>query len=313
LLFGVCVLAHEIGHTAISLALGHQVRRVILFALGGASEMVAEPERARDELLIAGSGPLVSLAIAGLTWIGYAATPAGSVPGVMLGLLCWSNLLLAAFNLLPGLPLDGGRLLRAAACAFGARPPAATRVAGWSGRAVAVAVAVAGIIAQSATGGVAAGLFTLALAAYLWVAATQSLRYAKVLDQLPGVSVQTLLRPGMFVPDDLSVGEALRRAWDAHARGLVLLDATSQPSAIVDEALIGSVPPQQRPWVPVSTVARPLEPGLVLPEDIDAAELLRRIQATPSREYLVVRPDGSAAGILAARDFADRLLPGTAR
>jgi CBS domain containing-hemolysin-like protein len=63
----------------------------------------------------------------------------------------------------------------------------------------------------------------------------------------------------------------------------------------------------------VSTVARPLEPGLVLPEDIDAAELLRRIQATPSREYLVVRPDGSAAGILAARDFADRLLPGTAR
>jgi Zn-dependent protease len=307
LLFGLCVLAHELGHTAVSLALGHPVRQVMLFALGGASEMASEPERARDELLIAGSGPVVSLLIAGGSWLGYDASPAGALPTALLGLLAWSNLLLAVFNLLPGLPLDGGRLLRAAASGLGARPATATRIAAWTGRVLAIGVAVSGLLADRSSGPMAAALFSIALAAYLWLAATQSLRYASLLDRLPAVSVQDLLRPGLFVAEDVSVSEALDRAWRAEARGLVLIDAAERPSAIVDEVLIGAVPPERRPWTPVSTVSRPLEPGLVIPADVDAAGLLRRMQETPSREYLVVRPDGSAAGIIAARDFADRL------
>jgi len=307
LLFGLCVLAHELGHTAVSLALGHPVRRVVLFALGGASEMASEPERARDELLIAGSGPFVSLVIAGAAWLGYEAAPAGAWPTALLGLLAWSNLLLAGFNLLPGLPLDGGRLLRAAASGLGARPATATRVAAWTGRVVAVGVALSGLLVDQSSGRAAAAVFSLALAAYLWVAATQSLRYAVLLDRLPRVSVYDLLRPGVFVAENLSVSEALDRAWRAEARGLVLLDASEKPSAIVDEVLIGAVPPERRPWTPVSTVSRPLEPGLLIPDDVDAAGLLRRMQETPSREYLVVRSDGSAAGIIAARDFANRL------
>lgn len=306
-LFAGCVLAHELGHTAVSLVLGHPVRRVVLFALGGASEMASEPQRARDELLIAGSGPLVSLLVAGAAWLGYDAVPAGAVPSALLGLLAWSNLLLAAFNLLPGLPLDGGRLLRAAAAGLGAQPATATRVAGWAGRILAVGVALTGLLADASSGRVVAGAFTIALAAYLWFAASQSLRYASILDRLPGVSVPDLLRPGVFIPDDLSVGEALQRAWRVDARGLVLLDAAAQPMAIVDEALIGSVPPERRAGTPVTAVARALEPGLVVPEDIDAARLMRLMQTTPSHEYLVVRADGSAVGIIAARDFADRL------
>jgi Zn-dependent protease/CBS domain-containing protein len=306
-LFGLCVLAHELGHTAVSIGLGHPVRRVVLFALGGVSEMATEPRRARDEFLIAGSGPLVSLLIAGGAWLAYDAAPAGTLVTALLGLLCWSNLLLAAFNLLPGLPLDGGRLLRAVVVGLGARPATGTRVAGWAGRLVALGVVVAGLSADLASGVVSAAVFTLALAGYLWIAAGQALRYATVLDQLPAVSLRELLRPGMYVPEDLSVAEALRRAWDAQARGLVLVDAASRPRAIVDEALIGAVPPDRRPWTPVAAVARPIEPGLLVPEDIDAAELLRHMQQTPSGEYLVLRPDGSAAGIIAARDFARRL------
>jgi Zn-dependent protease/CBS domain-containing protein len=312
ILFGLCILAHELGHTAMSIRLGHPVRRVVLFALGGVSEMEAEPERARDEMLIAGTGPLVSLVVAGGSWLGYQAVPGATLPAALLGLLAWSNLLLAVFNLLPGLPLDGGRLLRAAASGLGARPPTATRIAAWSGRVLALGVAAAGLFAERDSGPASAGILTLALAAYLWIAASQSLNYASVLDKLPGLSVRELLRPGMFVPEDLSVSEALRRAWEAHARGLVLLNAAAQPTAIVDETLIGAVPPDRRAWTPVSTVARPLEPGLMVPEAIDAAGLLRRMQATPSREYLVVRPDGSAAGIIATRDFALRLSAGRA-
>jgi Zn-dependent protease/CBS domain-containing protein len=313
LLFGLCVLLHEIGHTVVSLALGHPVRRVVLFALGGASELAGEPRRARDELLIAGSGPLVSLALAGLAWVGYDLAPAGALPTALLGLLAWSNLLLAAFNLLPGLPLDGGRLLRATAAGLGARPATATRVAGWAGRLLAVAVAISGVVAGRTSGPLTVGLVTIALAAYLWLQASAALRYATVLDRLPGVSVPGLLRSGVFVADTVSVSEALQQAWQAEARGLVLLDAASEPSAIVDEQLIGAVPPERRPGTPVSTVARPLEAGLVIPDDVDAAELLRRMQLTPSREYLVVRPDGSAVGIITARDFAAQLTLGARR
>jgi Zn-dependent protease len=306
-LFGICILAHELGHTVVSIALGHPVRRVVLFALGGVSEIDGEPDRPRDEFLIAASGPFVSLVIAGGAWLGYDAAPAGALATALLGLLSWSNLLLAAFNLLPGLPLDGGRLLRATVCAFGARPVTATRVAAWSGRVVAVVVALSGLVSDQTSLGIAGTFFTAGIAFYLWLAATQALNHAVLLDRLPGISVGDLLRPGMFVPDDVSVSEALRRAWDAHVQGLVLTNAAAQPTAIVDEAMIGSVPPERRPWTPVSTVARPLEPGLMVPDSIDAADLLRRMQETPSREYLVVRPDGSAAGIIAARDFARRL------
>jgi Zn-dependent protease len=306
-LFGFCVLAHELGHTIVSLALGHPVRRVVLFALGGVSEIDGEPERGRDELLIAGTGPLVSLVIAGVAWLGYDALPAGALPTALLGLLSWTNLVLAAFNLLPGLPLDGGRLLRAVVCAFGARFVTGTRVAAWTGRAVAVAVAASGLAVPHGSAGPAAAVFGIGLGGYLWLAAGQSLKVAQLMDTLPDLAVGELVRPGMFVPSDLSVNEALRRVWDSQARGLVLVDPAERPTAIVDEVQIGAVPPERRAWTPVTAVARPLEPGLLVPDGIDAKALLRRMQTTPAHEYLVVRADGSAAGIITTRDFAQRL------
>ena len=306
LLFGLCVLAHEVGHTLVSLALGHPVHRVVLFALGGVSE-ADDPERPRDEFLISAAGPFVTAVIAGGAWLGYAAAPRDTLLGALLGLLSWSNLVLAVFNLLPGLPLDGGRMVRAVACAVGASQLTGTRIAAWSGRLVALLVAVVGLVADRSSLGLAAGAFSIALAGYLWIAATQSLKAAQLMAQLPAIAVTDLLRPGMFVPDDVSVGEALRRVWDSQARGLVLVDATDQPNAIVDEVRIGAVPPDRRAWTPVRAVARPLEPGLVLPDSLDAEGLLRRMQATPAHEYLVVRADGTAAGIITTRDFARRL------
>jgi Zn-dependent protease len=306
-LFAGCVLAHELGHTAVSLALGNPVRRVVIFLLGGVSELERDPVRPRDEFLIAAAGPGVSLLIAGAAAGGHQLVAGATMPGVLLALLTWSNLIVAVFNLLPGLPLDGGRLLRAAVWALGPSRLAGTRAAAWSGRAVAVLVAVSGLVVDRSSWGFAAGVFTIALAAYLWFGASQALKVGELMQRLPNVTLEALLRPGLLVSSDLSVAEALRRVWSGNARGLVLVDTTDQPRAIVDEELIGAVPPERRAWTQLSDVARPLEPGLILRRGLAGEDLLSAVRATPAHEYLVVHEDGTPAGILAISDLVASL------
>lgn len=310
--FAGCILAHECGHTVVSLALGHPVRRILLFALGGVSEMDTEPERPRDELLIAGAGPIVSLLISLVAWAAGSAVDTHSVLGALLFLLLWSNLLIAAFNLLPGLPLDGGRLVRAALCGFGMSGPTATVAAAWTGRVVAVLVALSGLFAERTTLGFASGVISVGLAAYLWFGAGLSIRAARLRARLPEIDVEELLRPGLYVPTDISVAEALRRAWERDVRGIVVVDADDTPTAIVDEKRITTTPAEQRAWLPVTSVARPIESGLLLPRGLDASTLLARMRAFPASEYLVVGVDGAPAGIIATRDFALRLNGGVA-
>ncbi|MEP7180392.1 MAG: site-2 protease family protein [Pseudonocardiales bacterium] len=306
-LFALCVLAHELGHTAVSLALGNPVRRVVIFLLGGVSELEHDPDRPRDEVLVAVAGPLVSLLIAGAAAAGYQFVDGAALPGVLLALLIWSNIVVAVFNLLPGLPLDGGRLLRAAVWAIGPSRLAATRAAAWSGRGLAVLVAVSGLVVDRSSWGFTAGLFSIVLAVYLWFGATQSLKVGELMERLPDVSLEALLRPGLLVPSDLSVAEALRRVWSGNARGLVLVDTADQPRAIVDEQLIGAIPPERRAWTQLSEVSRPLEPGLILHTGLAGEDLLSAVRATPAHEYLVVHDDGSPAGILAVADLAAKL------
>ena len=308
----LCVLAHELGHVAVSLLLGKPVRRVVIFLLGGVSEIEQDVERPRDEFLVSVTGPLVSLAIAGAAAVGERFVPANTVGSVLLILLMWSNLIVAAFNLLPGLPLDGGRVLRAGVWKITGSRVTGTRAAAWVGRAVAVLVALPGVLFPTAGWTFATGLFGIALGVFIWVGATQSLRMAVLQDRLPMLRLPALMRPGLRVPADISVGEALRRAWEHQARGLVVVDAADQPRAIVDERRVREVPPDRQPWVSIADVARPLEPGLMLPASLTGDQLLAAVRATPASEYLVVYPDGSPAGILAAADLA-AVLSETAR
>jgi Zn-dependent protease len=306
-LFALCVLAHEIGHTAVSLLLHQSVNRIVIFLLGGVSEIEREPERPRDEFLIALAGPMVSAVITALCGVAYAALDAHTMVGVLAFLLFWGNLIVVIFNLLPGLPLDGGRLLRATVWAAARSRLAGTRAGAWAGRAVAVGVLLISPLANRGDFGFTAGLIMVLLAAYLWFGAGQSLKAAQVMDRLPRVDLETLLRPGLLVPPDLSIAEALRRMWQGSARGLVLVDAYDRPAAIVEEARVNAVAPDQRAWVQLSAVARPLEAGLVLPRGLSGEDLLAAVRKTPASEYLVVDENGAPAGILATADLAAAL------
>jgi Zn-dependent protease len=307
LLLALCVLAHELGHTAMSLALGQPVRRVVIFLMGGVSEVEGPLNRPRDELLVAAAGPLVSIAVTGLAGAGYAYTDHDTLIGALVGLLFWSNLALTVFNLLPGLPLDGGRLLRATLQACGISARTGTLVAAWTGRVLAASVLLFGVTYRDPQWGTTGALISAALALYLWVGAARSVRVTALLERIPTLRAADLLRPGLFVPADTTVAEALDRAWAGRARGLVTVDATGRPVGIVDEARAGAVPLERRPWTQISEVARPIEDGLVLPVGLTGEALVAALRATPSREYLVVNEDGSPAGMLSSVDIAAAL------
>lgn len=303
----LCVLVHELGHVAVSLALGTPVRRVVIFLLGGVSEIEQDLDRPRDEFLVALAGPLVSVAIAAAAFGGYQVAGVNTLASVLCILLAWSNLIVAVFNLLPGLPLDGGRALRAVVWQLSHSRVTGTRVASWVGRGIAVLVVLPGLFLQRADGGFASALFGLALGAFIWFGATQSLRMAELQDRMPELDLPRLLRPGLFVTPELSVAEALRRTWESHARGLVIVDGADRPRAIVDERRIRAVPVDRQAWTSVADVSRAIEPGMVLPLTLTGQALVDAVREFPASEYLVVRPDGSPAGILAASDLAAAL------
>jgi Zn-dependent protease len=310
-LLAVSLLAHELGHTAVSLAFGLPVKRVVIFLLGGVSEIEKEPDNPAQEYLVAVAGPLVSLVLAAGSACLLPIVDGGTIPRVVIFLLVWSNLAVAVFNLLPGLPLDGGRLIRAGAWKITGDKLTGTRVAAWGGRVVAVLVLVGAVVSVPTDGALGIGNVLLAglLAAFIWVGATQSLSTATVTARLPALEIGALVRPTISVPPDLPIAEALRRAWDAHVRGLVVVDATGVPRALVSESHVMAVPEARRPWTTVADVARPLEPGLVLADSLSGAEVVEAFRKTPASEYLVVGRDGRAVGVLAAVDVA-RVLQG---
>ena len=113
LLFIACIFAHEVGHAVTSLDRGVEVRSITLFLLGGVTESVGEPRTARDEIVIVGIGPLISLVLAAVFGLVVRILPDFSTFELVAGYLAWLNGAMAVFNLVPGYPLDGGRLLRA--------------------------------------------------------------------------------------------------------------------------------------------------------------------------------------------------------
>ena len=138
LLLFVSVLLHELAHSLVARARGLRVDSITLFIFGGVSTISGEARTARDEFLIAVVGPLTSLALAGLFWAIENVLPAETATGAIAGYLASANLLLGLFNLVPGFPLDGGRVLRSIIWAVTGDMVRATRIASYVGQAVAV-------------------------------------------------------------------------------------------------------------------------------------------------------------------------------
>ncbi|MFK0152771.1 site-2 protease family protein [Streptomyces sp. NPDC090493] len=323
--FYASVLIHELAHTVAAIRFNLPVRRIQLQFFGGVSEIEKEAETPGREFVLAFVGPLLSLVLSGLFYLAMQPVEPGTVPGVLLAGLMVSNLIVAAFNLLPGLPLDGGRMLRAVVWKITGKPMSGTVAAAWVGRALAVSVLIGlpllnhwgafggGTDDSSGMDAVTDALLAAILAAIIWTGAGNSLRMARLREHLPELRARTLTRRAVPVETDTPLSEALRRANAAGARALVVVDADGNPLSLVREAAIVGVPEHRRPWVAVSGLAQDLTDGMRVSAELAGEDLLDVLRATPATEYLVVEETGEIYGVLSAADVERAFVRAMAR
>ena len=177
------VLVHELSHSVVARGYGLPVRRILLYPLGGFSEIEQEPQTPGREFLVSAAGPALSLALAAVGYGLRYVVSAGTIGGTLVAQLMWANLVVGVFNLLPGLPLDGGRMLRAVIWKVTGRPGTATIAAAWAGRALAVGLFVLVLAppVESRIGGDMITVVWLAvIAAFMWTGAGQAIKATRV-------------------------------------------------------------------------------------------------------------------------------------
>lgn len=298
------VLLHEASHALTARRYGFPVSAITLHFLGGMTAIEGEARRPREEFWIAVVGPLTSIGV-GLAAVGlWYVTPDGLLRMAVEG-LAGANLLVGVLNLIPGLPLDGGRVLKSAVWRITGNAHRGTIAAGWGGR-VAAGLVLLWPILQEALLGTRPDLldFMLAfiIAMFLWSGATAAMTSARIRRKLPRIVARDLARRTLTVPGDLPLGEAVRRAREAEAGSIVTVAGDGTPTGIVNEAALVATPEDRRPWVAVSTVARTIEDGLTLPATIHGEDLVTAISRMPAAEYLLVEDDGRIYGVLATSD-----------
>ncbi len=309
LLLYVSILVHELAHAAVARSFALPVRSVSLSMLGGATALEHKPDTPGRDFAISGAGPAATLLIAAAGWAGLQVVASDGLLHLMLVQLTLSNVIVGVYNLLPGLPLDGGSMLAAVVWAISGTELTGQIVAGWAGRVVAALTAATPFGLGWLQGSPPNTLFVVwagVIALFLWNGSTQSLRSAKVRARLPRLAVRGLLRPALLVTASTPLAEAVRQLTEARAGALVVTDTAGRPTGLVSEAAVAATPAERRPWIPVNDVARPIVPELVIGPDLVGEGLLAALRRMPATEYLAVDESGRVMGVLATTDV-DRL------
>ncbi len=256
LLFFASIVLHELGHSLVAQRLGVRVRSITLFVFGGVAQMESEPRRPRDEVAIAVAGPLVSAALGALC-LGAAGLAEGRVGGVVLAWLGRINLVLAAFNVIPGFPLDGGRVLRGIVWAVTGSFERATRAAAAAGSLFAYALMALGAATALFGGEIVSGLWLAFIGWFLLSAARASVGQLVLERILASVRAADVMEPvdDASVSRALSVQDAVAGAVMRHGlRTLYVVDPDGTLRGLVTLRELAGVPLERRPGTPVGEV-----------------------------------------------------------
>lgn len=247
----ICVVLHELGHSVVARKFGVKVRSITLWFLGGVAKFEEIPRKAGAEALVGIAGPLVSIVLGGIFWGLLFVTP--REPGLIfvLAYLAVMNLMLAAFNLIPAMPLDGGRVLRSVLALFMSYG-AATQVAGIISQVLSVALGIFALFTGQ--------WFLLLIAVFVYMAGRAETRATDTAELLRGAHVGDIMSaPALSVPPDLSVEELSTRVLQEHHRAFPVVDDQEHVVGVVSVRNMAHQPPTvqvaQIMSTPVPTVA----------------------------------------------------------
>ncbi len=305
LLFFASVLAHELGHSLVARQQGEAVHRITLFIFGGMAEIGGDPDKPRKEFLIAFVGPLTSIAlslVAGAAWwLLRDSSPSFASLFRYLGLI---NLALAAFNLIPGFPLDGGRILRALIWGLTNNFRLATRVASFSGKVVAVLLIFWGI-RLIFSGFALNGVWTIFIGWFLYNAALSSYRHLMIKDALSDVRVKSLMITDFqTVSEEMSVQQLVDDYMLRHRDRGFLVTRDGQLRGIVCLHDVKKISREQWPTTAVRDIMVPHDQlENVSPSD-DAGVALEKLTARSIHQVPVVEAN-RVMGILRRNDVLE--------
>jgi Zn-dependent protease/predicted transcriptional regulator len=303
-LFFGSVLVHELAHALVSEARGIRVQDVTLFLFGGATRARVEGRGPGDEFLIAAVGPLTSGILAALfgTIAGLGGDVLSRPLAGTLGYLAWTNLLLAGFNLVPGFPLDGGRLLRSAIWKATGSFNRATRIASLAGQGVGWLLVAAGV-AWLLAGDLAGGIWFAFIGWFLVQAARASYQELQLRDMLRGVEAEDVMAGNLLrIPPDLSLQDAVDDYFMRYDHSAFPVDEQGRTIGLLTLRGVRRVPREQWPSRRVRDFMVPLGDQVVVAPDARMDAVLGKLEDGEAGRVLVVQ-DGEVVGIITPTDL----------
>jgi Zn-dependent protease len=297
------VVVHELSHAFVAVRRGLHVRAIRVYLFGGYSVIDGSPSAA-TEAVVSLAGPVSSVALGAAAWVASIVFGADSPVGRALFVLAMANVAIGVFNLIPGFPLDGGRVLRGVLAARGVDRVVATRivtrVGQWTGY---VAIGAGLVLLVRAT---ALGVFVLAIGWFLASAASLAGRREELSATFDGMTVRDAMRP---TPDAISGNMTISDLLDRYAIGPRLrslpVELDGRVVGVIGQDEIDSIAPSRWPSMRARSLMTEIGPGDVV-EAREPLETLLLVPAGPARRAVIVE-DGVVIGIIEGADLANVL------
>ncbi len=296
----ISVLVHELAHALTAKIYAWPTEKIVLNLWGGHTQFESFTASPGRSVLVAMAGPAANFVLAGGGWLLLMSTDLTGVAAILVNIFVWANFLIGIFNVLPGLPLDGGRLVESAVWKATGSQEKGTIAAGWGGRIIVIALAVWFVALPLLSGGspdLTLVLITALVGSFLWMGATASIQQARLRGRLHLVHAARLAEPALGLPESATVADVLNAA-PAGLPAVVLCAADGRPVAVVDADAAATVPADVAASTPVTAVSYALGVGAYVPEDSKGQDLVQYLAQLQGSEYAVVDRDGAVTGLL---------------
>lgn len=307
-LFFASLLAHELSHSLVSLHYGIPVKSITLFIFGGVARIAREAGTPKEELVMASLGPLTSLFLGGLFWaLWYIFAPLTEPLAAIFLWLAQVNLILALFNLIPGFPLDGGRIFRALIWRLTGEHRMATNVAALLGQLISWAFILGGVFLAVFTLNWLSGLWLVFIGFFLLHAVSLSKRQGLLQEKLAGLTAENIMNRNIIsVPFQLTIGDLMQHYLGLARESPLLVVEGDRIRGIITPSNVKIIPERLWTVTPVIAVMTPIGKFSPAYPDEDILSLWEKMESSRLKVLPVLR-EGRVLGLI-TRDDLRRLL-----